>query len=246
MKKVIIIVCISLVILIAIISNISDNELDGKTIAFLGDSLMSGQGNSDRSFEYYFQNLVPNSKLINNSKSGATIASNTGTGNMIILNQAKSLKGNPDIIVIEGGANDIIVYGLGFLSNDVKKEIGIVNKEGKSDSNTVIGDFEEIITTLKNKFPDSKICYLNMFLIDDATIDKITLDESKKPEMKERRDTLYSQIKEVCKKMNVSYIDVTNKFVGTETKYRQNDYIHLKEEGYQMITPYILENLEEL
>ncbi len=86
MKKVII-VCISLVILIVIISNISDNELDGKTIAFLGDSLMSGQGNSDRSFEYYFQNLVPNSKLINNSKSGATIANNTGTGNMIILYQ---------------------------------------------------------------------------------------------------------------------------------------------------------------
>ena len=48
MKKVIIIVCISLVILIAIISNISDNELDGKTIAFLGDSLMSGQGNRYR------------------------------------------------------------------------------------------------------------------------------------------------------------------------------------------------------
>lgn len=246
MKKSIIFVCIIIVILIAIISNIVDNRLDGKTIAFLGDSLMSGQGNEDRSFEYYFQNLVPNSKLINNSKSGATIASNTGTGNMIILNQAKSLKGNPDIIVIEGGANDIIVYGLGFLSNDVKKEIGIANKEGKSNPNTVIGDFEDIVIELKNRFPNSKICYLQLFLIDDETIDKITLDESKKPEMKSRRDELYSQIKEVCKKMDVYHIDVTNKLVGTGNKYRQDDYIHLKEEGYQLLTPYILEKLNEL
>lgn len=246
MKKSIIIGCIIIVILIAIISNITDNALDGKTIAFLGDSLMSGQGNEDKSFDFYFQNLVPNSKLINNSKSGATIASNTGTGNMIILNQAKTLKGNPDIIVIEGGANDIIVYGLGFLSDDVKKEIGVANKDGKSDSNTVIGDFEDIIIELKNKFPKAKLCYLQLFLIDDETIDKITIDESKKPEMRARRDELYSQIKEVCKKMNVSHIDVTNKLVGTGNKYRQDDYIHLKEEGYQLLTPYILDKLKEL
>lgn len=246
MKKSIIIGCITIVILIAIISNITDNSLDGKTIAFLGDSLMSGQGNEDKSFNYYFQNLVPNSKLINNSKSGATIANNTGTGNMIILNQAKTLKGNPDIIVIEGGANDIIAYGLGFLNNDVKKEIGVSNKEGKSDSNTVIGDFEDIIIELNTKFPKAKLCYLQLFLIDDETIDKITIDESKKPEMRARRDELYSQIKEVCKKMNVFHIDVTNKLVGTGNKYRQDDYIHLKEEGYQLLTPYILDKLKEL
>ena len=59
-----------------------------------------------------------------------------------------------------------------------------------SDTNTVIGDLEEAIVELQKRFPDAKLCYLQMFLIDDPTIDTITLDESKKPEMRERRDSL--------------------------------------------------------
>ena len=62
--------------------------------------------------------------------------------------------------------------------------------------------------------------------------------------MKARRDALYSQIKVLCEKRGVGYIDVANKFVETEKKYRQDDWIHLKEEGYQVLTKYILEKLQ--
>ena len=81
-------------------------------------------------------------------------------------------------------------------------------------------------------------------MIDDETINKITIDESKKPEMKSRRDKFYSEIKILCKKRNVEYLEVANKFIETEKKYRQDDWIHLKEEGYQVLTPYILEKLK--
>ena len=137
---------------------------------------------------------------------------------------------------------------MGFNDNNLKKEIGIVdeNPNNISDQNTVIGDLEEAIVELQKKYPASKLCYLQLFLIDDPTIDIITLDESKKPEMRSRRDSLYEQIEILCKKRNVNYIDVSDKFVGKGTIYRQNDGIHLKEEGYQLITHYILEKLEEI
>lgn len=248
MKKYIVIFVVILICIIAIISNFVDNGVDGKTIAFLGDSLLQGHGNDSKSFEYYFAESLPNSKIINNSRSGCTITDNTGTDDIVLINQAKNLKGNPDVIVFNGGANDIIGYGLGFNDNNLKKEIGVVdeNPNAISDQNTVIGDLEEVIIELQNRFPESKLCYLQMFLIDDETIDVITLDESKKPEMRERRDALQEQIKILCKKRNVNYIDVSDKFVGKGTIYRQNDGIHLKEEGYQLISHYILEKLEEI
>lgn len=248
MRKKIIIICFIIIASIAIISNFFDNSLDGKTIAFLGDSLVEGHGNDSKSFDYYFSEALPNSKLINNSRSGCTITDNTGNDDIILINQVKALKGNPDIIVFNGGANDIIGYGLGFNDNNLKKEIGVVdeNPNSISDQNTVIGDLEEAIVELQKKYPNSKLCYLQLFLIDDPTIDTITLDESKKPEMRSRRDALYEQIQILCKKRNVSYIDVSDKFIGKGTLYRQTDGIHLNSRGYQLITPYILEKLEAL
>ncbi len=248
MKKYITIFILILISIIAIISNFLDNGLDGKTIAFLGDSLIEGHGNDSKSFEYYFSESLPNSKIINNSRSGCTITDNTGNDDIVLLNQVKNLKGNPDFIVFNGGANDIISYGLGFNNNDLKKPIGVVdeNPNSVSDQNTVIGDLEEAIVELQKRFPEAKLCYLQMFLIDDETIDVITFDGSVKPEMKERRDALETQIKILCKKRNVNYIDVADKFIGKGTIYRQQDGIHLKEEGYQLISHYILEKLGEI
>lgn len=237
-----------LIALIAIVINILDKNVDGLTIAFIGDSLMEGYGNDMHGFEYYFPKYLPNSKFINNSKSGSTISDNTGNYNIIMINQAKTLQGAPDIICLDGGANDIIDYGLGFLDNSLKKEIGIANMNisQMSDPNTVIGDFEEIIVELQTRFPKAKICYFQMFLIDDKTIDKITIDESKKPDMKQRRDLLYEQIKLICQKRNVYFIDVSDKMEGTELTYRQDDWIHLKAEGYQYLTPFLIKKLNNI
>lgn len=109
-----------------------------------------------------------------------------------------------------------------------------------------MADFEDLIVALKEKFPDSRLCYLQIFLIDDTTIDNITLDESKKPEIRQRRDELYNGIKLACEKWGVTYIDVSDKFIETGTSYRQDDWIHINEIGYERLTPYILEKLEEL
>ena len=56
-KKHIVILISILIAIIAIISNIVDDGLDGKTIAFLGDSLIEGHGNDSKSFDYYFSDI---------------------------------------------------------------------------------------------------------------------------------------------------------------------------------------------
>lgn len=246
-KKVLIIIVILLIIIIAIVSNLFDSNLDGKKIVFMGDSIMAGYGNNSKSFEYYFKEALPNSKLLNVSKSSSTISTNSGTKELVIKNQIEEISGSPDVILFEGGANDIIDYAIGFLDKSLEKPIGEVDLENfdvLTGKNTVIEDFESTIYELKQKFPESKLCYLQIFLIDNTTIDNITLDESKKPEIRQRRDDLYKQIEIACKKWNIKYIDVSDKFVQTGTQYRQDDWIHINETGYERLTPYILEKLK--
>ena len=133
-----------------------------------------------------------------------------------------------------------------FLNNDLKKEIGTVNKnlEEMSDENTVIRDFEEIIIELQKKFPKAELCYLQLFLIDDETINKIVKDKSNISEMKSRRDKFYIQIKLLCEKRGVKYVDVSDTFDETDKNFRKEDWIHLNDEAYKIISEAILEELK--
>lgn len=227
---------------------VQEKTLDGKTIAFIGDSLIEGYGNEFHGFDYYLAQNLPNTNFINNSKSGSTITDNSGTDNIIMLNQAKTLAGNPDIIVLDGGANDIMGYALGFLNQDLKKEIGTVDLTSQNISNgeTVITDLEEVVLELRNKFPDAKLCYFQPFLLDDDTISHLTSESLAKQEIVTRRDAFYQEVQKMCQKWQIEYLDVAGHFEGTGTTYRQEDWIHIKEAGYELLTPFLLQKLKEM
>ena len=223
-KKIIIISVIAvLVILIAIISNFVDPTLNGMDITILGDSIMEGYGNGNNGFEHYFSGPLFESKINN-------------------------IKGYPRIILLDGGANDIMGYNIGTYPYANQKPIGKVDTENKgvTEGDTVIHHFEDTIRILKEKYPLAKICYIQMFLIDDDTINHITVNEAIKPELKQRRDDLWKEIKIACKKWNIDYIDVSNKFLDTDIKYRQEDWIHINDDGYKYITPFLLKELDKL
>ena len=229
-------------------SKVKKKSLDKKTIAFFGDSLIEGYGNENKAFDYYLSQDLRKTNFLNNSKSGSTITENSGEGNIVMINQVKTLNGNPDIIIFDGGANDIMGYALGFLNNDLKKEIGKVDSSTDvvSNGDTVITDLEKIIKATKDKFPNAKICYFQPFLLDDDTIGHLTAETEKQAEIKQRRDEFYGQIEAVCQKWNIAYVDVSDKFKGTGTNYRQDDWIHIKEAGYQLLTPLLKEALLKL
>lgn len=227
---------------------IVENDLKGKSIAFIGDSLIEGYGNDFKGFDYYLSQELPNTNFINNSKSGSTVTDNSGDDNIVMINQAQSLEGNPDIIVFDGGANDIIGYSLGFLNNDLKKNIGTVNMNDTSvtEEDSVIQDFEEVIEVLKTKFPNAKLCYLQPFLLDAETVRNLTNDIDAQNEIISRRDYMFSEIQKMCIKWKIDYLDVSNEFKDTGLTYRNDDWIHINEAGYKILILDILQKLKEI
>ena len=247
-KKKIIILILSLIAIIAIISNIVDPDINGMDFTLIGDSIMKGYGNQDKGFEYYFSNALYRSKINNYASDAATLSENNGTNYMVIKDQIDLIKGDPQVILLDGGANDIMGYCIGTYPYANQKPIGTVNTEidGVTEGDTVIHHFEDTIRILKEKYPSSRICYVQMFFIDDDTINHITINESIKPEIRQRRDDLWREIKIACEKWKIDYIDVSSKFYETDIKYRQADWIHINDIGYKYITPYVLKELERI
>lgn len=272
MKKIIIItvICIALFSTISSIvvvhNNIVENEstnsvnnkgisknvdykkvLSGKSVAMIGDSLIAGYGNEKGGLDVYLKEKVSDCNFSNNAVSGSTVTSNTGNDNIVMINQAKNLGGNPDIIIFDGGVNDVIGYNMGFLSTDLKNPIGTVNKNDSIPSNeeTVIADFENVISTLKTRFPNATLCYVQLCLLDDTSINMLAKQVEHKDEIKQRRDEFFEQMKLLCEKWNVNYLDISTKFIGTGIEYRQEDWLHINNEGYKMVTPYVLSFLAE-
>lgn len=221
--------------------------LNGRSVTMIGDSLIAGYGNERGGLNVYLADKMPNCSYSNSAVSGSTITSNTGNDNIIMINQARSIGGNPSIILFDGGVNDIIGYDMDFLNSDLKKPIGIINKEepNPSEEDTVMADFENVISTLKSRFPNTTLCYLQLCLLDDTSINMLAKQVEHKDEIKQRRDEFFSQIKILCEKWDVKYLDISTKFVGTGIQYRQEDWLHINDEGYKMITPYVLSFLAE-
>ena len=247
-KKVIIILISVLVAIIAIISNFVNPTLNGMDITILGDSIMEGYGNGNNGFEHYFSGTLFESKINNYAEDSATLSDNNGTNYTVIKDEINNIKGYPRIILLDGGANDIMGYNIGTYPYSNQKEIGKVDIQTNdvTAGDTVIHHFEDTIRILKEKYPLAKICYIQMFLIDDDTINHITINESIKPELRQRRDDLWREIKIACQKWNIDYIDVSDKFYETGIKYRQEDWIHINNDGYKYITPYLLKELDKL
>ena len=246
MKIKIILIFIILFIFIIMLSNFISRDLNGIEVAMIGDSIMAGYGNEDNSFEVYFSKIMPDSTMTNYAVPSSTISTNTGDDGIVIKNQIDSINGYPELIIFDGGANDIISYAMTMRDQSLRKEIGTIDEDGNIQDDTVLKDFENTILKLREKYPDARLCYVQMFLIDEETIDMITIDTSAKAEIIQRRDLLWEGIKEVCLKNGVFYIDISDKFVGTGTKYRQDDWIHISDVGYQYITPYLIDELDKI
>ena len=249
MKKKMIIFVIVFIVVIVILSSIyvSENSLDDKTIVFLGDSIMSGYGNEDRGFEYYLEPYLKNTSLKNVARGGSTLTQNTGTDDIVIKNQIDKIEDEPDIIVFNGGINDIMGYDVGFLEKSKRLEIGTIDPETKeiSDSNTVYGDFEDTVKYMKEKYPKAKIYFLSILLLDETTISNITVDSLARTNIAQRRDEFFSQAKLFSEKMGITYIDLSHIFVGHDEQYRQPDWIHMSDVGYKQFAAFLLKELKK-
>lgn len=170
-------------IIIKYSQEVGENDVDLSTIKtfWLGDSIMGGVGNNGLAYPDYFNELT-SSKYIKVSFGGSTLSDNTPYSEefghsktfagMIekIVEEKNSIEADNsmrfedvELVVLDGGGNDIIGYATETIPQELEKQIGTAED---TTSNTVLNDFRNIIASLKTLFPNAKILYIQTCAFD--------------------------------------------------------------------------------
>lgn len=135
----------------------------GKTLVNLGDSINQGYGNGGQTAGVSYVDMIATDYKMDNRKYatyGAKMAS-VGTNTLESqLNQLIAAAVTPDLIIINGGTNDIPNPANSTTYSALGTISGVFT--GGYDRTTVIGAMEYIFLTLKTKFPASKIIYVRV------------------------------------------------------------------------------------
>lgn len=216
------------------IPNTNNNPLDGKTVAFVGDSISYGTN-----YHGGYGKLIGgqnNMPVTNPSKGGATIARNVKWSEdadgyrPCIIDMVDELEGEYDYIIIEGGINDFWNHApLGELTADFN---------GGYDENTTAGGLESMFSRIKENYPESKAGFVIMH-------DPFTYDAE------DGYAPYYEMMKAACDKWDIPYLDLyaqNNTETGVNVKdaeqrklyFESNDRpggdgTHPNELGYQVI-----------
>lgn len=216
-------------------SNATVDVLDGKKIAFVGDSITYGTGSvvvkDIRCDGYYnpyspkisypeiIKELHPNALVYNYAQAGLAIGENTSGSNLIaILDSLISAVSDVDYLVLSGGVNDSWVSGttLGSLSDSYG---------GNYDKTTFYGALEQYIYNTINAYPDAYIMFL------------MTHNDIKK-DYGSGVVNMNDVIREVCEKWKIKLLDL-NKNIGVnlsispyKDKY-MSDSTHPNEQCYR-------------
>ena len=187
-----------------------ENPLDGKRIAFIGDSISYGtnwQGGYGKLIgEQYNMNVT------NVSKGGATLADNVHWSENsdgyrpYITDMLDNLDGDYEYIIAEGGLNDFWGHS----------ELGEITDgfSGDFDENTMTGGMEKMFFEIRNDFPNSKVGFV-------ITHDPFTYDAE-------------GNFESYYERINVRDDDMRKLYFGTESK-PDGDGTHPNELGYQAI-----------
>lgn len=157
----------------------SDYLLRGKTVYAFGDSIVYGHKTPEKSFmrliaDDYNMNLdmyaVNGASVICVDSLEKEDASEEKTGNYIIKQVQNAPSEAPDVIIFDGYTND--AYGDpstdSFNSKgnriDIMENLGEIQGRTASefDNQTFCGAFEEIIYTMKQKWPDTPILFVTI------------------------------------------------------------------------------------
>jgi len=218
------------------------SPLNGLTGLFMGDSISYGAFDSPSYIDPYTDKAwagriaaMTGLKATNVSVSGATCAYNTNA-NKWLFNQHINYVGRKfDIIVMHGGVNDAIHFSDRFGSI---KPVSSSASELESNIGTFCGGLQWVFYNVKTKFPGSTLFFISNFHIDGFA----------KGDAKDM-SAYFNIAEELCEMYGIHYIDLYNnkelndKLEFTTKKYLP-DLLHPNADAYDIITPYILEEIE--
>lgn len=164
-------------------------DLSNKLSLWYGDSIMVGLHNTRKvtnsygvevpaGIPDYYRDLAGSNvtKTLNFAVAGTTISNNSPNDlhieKVISLTSLGEEANNVELVVLDGGGNDILAYEAGAYDSSLMKNIGTATD---TTSDTVINDFRKIIKLIKEKFPNAKILYVHPLSLDQTAIEMQTL-----------------------------------------------------------------------
>lgn len=215
------------------IDDTSTTYLDGKTILFIGDSICEGVGTSTQSevlsnytsaksanttpYSYWLAKNHPNATIINEGWGGYTLANKDGATNSICHKidngDFDKYKGNIDIIVIQGGINDVSANKLGFARggySSIRNDTTLMSVERPK--TTVFPAVEYILEYFTQNFVGADVFYMSTYNVPNYNQAKQT--------------AMYAGIAEICNHLGVKFIDCfgnipTTSFLAGSKYYTQ-------------------------
>ena len=175
--------------------------LDGKKILFVGDSICYGTGlsNGQYPYPYWIGQLHPTATIINDGVAGSTICyQEQSAGDSISLKcqndrYSESEFADADIVVIEGGINDLMRNKtFGTLKSGY---MNIRQKYYKDDITTYAGALEYIFKYFTEKFVGKRILFTTIHRLTSA----IAID---------KQWAYWECASEACAKWGVEFIDL--------------------------------------
>ena len=175
--------------------------LDGKKILFVGDSICYGTGlpNGQYPYPYWIGQLHPTATIINDGVAGSTICyQEQSAGDSISLKcqndrYSESEFADADIVVIEGGINDLMRNKtFGTLKTGY---MNIRQKYYKDDITTYAGALEYIFKYFTEKFAGKRILFTTIHRLTSA----IAID---------KQWAYWECASEACAKWGVEFIDL--------------------------------------
>ena len=216
----------------AYITKDPNSPLKGLKIGFFGDSISAA--NKEKGTEYDvirgwagrigYKNQM---EYYNMSVSGSSISTARAK---LIYSQITGSKTNPvcDIYVMHGGTNDA------WESAPVG-DTDLKDFSGDYDYSTFAGGLDKCLFTLKQQYPNAKVCYIINYKFTNPGSSKMQLT---------RMDGYVAMTKKICEKWGVPYLDLysNNELLASlksETTEFLYDGVHLSSAGYELVTPYI-------
>lgn len=169
--------------------------LENKSMYCDGDSVSKGTGTNYFGNDYYsYCNYLAekyNMNMTQKSVPGATLANKTGEGENTqkrIVQRIEKMSGNYDIILLDGGYNDM------FQNIDVGTLTSSSDKSGNYDTYTTVGALERICYLITTKYPNAK----KMFVLGHRIQGYDT------------QDMYWDAIISVLEKWDIPYVDLRN------------------------------------
>lgn len=222
--------------------NLSYKKINGTKIYNFGDSIGAGDGNGGIGYAEMLQSSY-GTVSTDYAVGGATLSKLTGQTMNCILNQIDNASNTaPDIILLEGGANDYTQYRVtGNMTNEFNFD------HSNFDTETYCGALEEALYKLTNKYQGVPIIWI-------YTHRENTRTEKTNGTVTVNFTDMHDKSLQICKKWSIPVVDIYNESgLNTMLDYYKNTYTynsdgtHPNQLGYEKwYMPYIRSKIIEV